>query len=104
MEEITKGSVVVVVCREPREKLWGMLLRLDAVGVVLRGMDLGGVEDWLRQEARGDEKLMGPSTFFLPMHRIQRIDLDEDRGPVSALATRFQQQCGFPVAVALEES
>jgi len=103
MEGITAGSVVVVVCREPREKLWGMLLRIDALGIVLRGIELGGFEDWLRQEARGEEQLMGPSTLFLPMHRIQRIDLDEDRGPVPAMATRFHQSCGRPPAEALEE-
>jgi len=103
MESIDKGSIVVIHCREPREKLWGMILRLDGVGVVLRGMDLGSVEDWLRQEARGEEKLMGPSTFFLPIHRISRMDLDEDQGPVRAVEGRFARQCGRSLLEALEE-
>ena len=103
MESIGEGSVVVVHCREPREKLWGMLLRLDGVGVVLRGLDLGSVEDWLRQEARGEEKVMGPSTFFLPMHRVSRMDLDEDQGPIQALERRFAEYCGRPLIEALEE-
>lgn len=80
-----------------------MLLRLDGLGVVLRGMDLGSVEDWLRQEARAEERLLGPSTFFLPMHRIQRMDLDEDRGPVKAIEGRFSHHCGRPLIEALEE-
>ncbi len=103
MDSIEQGSVVIIHCREPREKLWGMLLRLDGVGVVLRGMDLGSVEDWLRQEIRGEEQLLVPSTFFLPMHRVQRMDLDEDQGPLKAIEGRFARQCGRSLAEALEE-
>jgi len=95
------GSIVVVHCREPKEKLWGLLRRLDGVGVALRGMDLGAVEDWLRQEARGHERLLTPSTFFIPMHRVQRIDLDEAVGPVPAFATRYREIVGGDVRDAL---
>ena len=83
MSGIAVGDVVVVHCREPREKVWGLLLQLDGVGVCVRGMDLGSVEDWLCQEASGGERLLGPSTFFLPLHRVQRVDLDGDRLYVS---------------------
>ncbi len=97
MSELDVGNVVIVHCRDPKEKLWGLLQRLDGVGVALRGLDLGAVEDWLRQEAAGREQLLTPSTFFIPMHRVQRIDLDEPVGPVPAFAERYRDASGVDV-------
>lgn len=97
MSGLDVGTVVIVHCRDPKEKIWGLLQRLDAVGVALRGLDLGAVEDWLRQEAGGKERLLTPSTFFLPMHRVQRIDLDEPVGPVPAIADRYLEANGVDV-------
>lgn len=101
MSDLGVGSVVVVHCREPKEKVWGVLMRLDAVGVLLRGMDLGSVEDWLLQESREREALLGPSTFFLPLHRVSRIDLDESTGGVVSHSDRYRQACGRSVESAL---
>ena len=84
-------------CRDPKEKLWGLLQRLDGIGIALRGLDLGAVEDWLRQEAAGNERLLNPSTFFIPMHRVQRIDLDEPVGPIPAFADRYREASGVDV-------
>ena len=104
MSSVDVGSVVIVHCRDPKEKFWGLLQRLDAVGVALRGLDLGGVEDWLRQEAAGGERLLTPSTLFIPMHRIQRIDLDEAVGPVAAYSDRYRDIDGCDVREILGES
>ncbi len=102
MSGISVGDVVVVHCREPREKLWGLLQRLDGVGVCVRGMDLGSVEDWLIQEGSDSESVLGPSTFFLPLHRVQRMDLDESQaGGVVAFAERYRRACGRDVRDAL---
>ncbi|MCD4748737.1 MAG: hypothetical protein K8R59_05115 [Thermoanaerobaculales bacterium] len=101
MINIDAGDVVVVHCREPREKVWGVLLRLDQIGVGVRGMDLGSVEDWLSQEAKDKERLLGPSTFFIPMHRVHRIDLDESTGAVVSIADRYRSACGQSVDVGL---
>ncbi len=101
MSELEVGNVVLVHCRDPKEKFWGLLHRLDGVGVVLRGLDLGAVEDWFRQEAGGRERLLTPSTFFLPLHRVLRIDLDEAVGLVPALAERYRNTCGGDVRKAL---
>lgn len=100
---IEAGRIVVVHCREPREKLWGLLQRLDGVGVALRGLDLGAVDDWLRQEISEGDRLLTPASFFLPMHRVQRIDLDERVGPVPGYADRFRAETGRDVAEALKE-
>lgn len=101
MNGISPGDVVVVHCQGPREKMWGLLLRLDAVGLVLRGLTLDSVEDWLRQEASHAEPMIGPATVFLPMHRVQRVDLDETSGPVPSYQDRYQRMCGITAKAAL---
>jgi len=90
LEAIDQGSLVVVHCLGPREKLWGVLLRLDPVGVVVRGLDLNSVDDWMAQESRGLEPLIAPSTVFLPTHRLERIYLDEASGGADSLGGRFR--------------
>ena len=40
---IGEESLVIVHCGNPREKMWGVVVRLDAVGLVLRGLDLESV-------------------------------------------------------------
>jgi hypothetical protein len=98
---IDSGSLVVINCTNPKEKMWGMLLKLDATGAVMRGMDLDTVEDWLRQEKGGGPALIGPSTFFLPVHRIVRIDLDESTGVIASFGDRYRTDCGRDVRRAL---
>lgn len=97
MEGIGTGSLVIVNCGNPREKMWGCVVQLDMSGVVIRGLEIESVEDWLRQERSGAEGLIGPSTFFIPMHRVVRIDLDESRGAVQSFADRFRAACGRDV-------
>jgi hypothetical protein len=91
---IGEESLVIVHCGNPREKMWGAVERLDGVGLVLRGLDLESVEDWIRQERAGSEKLIGPTTFFVPMHRVLRIDLDDDGPVVESYHNRFAAACG----------
>lgn len=97
MDGIHPGSMVVVHCGNPREKMWGAVVQLDAAGVVVRGLDLDSVEDWMRQERSGGEPQMGPTTFFVPMHRVLRIDLDESTGAVEGYADRYEAACGRDV-------
>ena len=72
---------MILHCGNPREKMWGVIVRLDQAGVVVRGLDLDSVEDWMR-------------TFFVPMHRVQRIDLDESTTVVASYSDRFEAACG----------
>ena len=59
MEGVDNGSLVVLHCANPREKMWGLILRLDELGVVLRGLELASVEDWFWQLKSDDEVFLG---------------------------------------------
>jgi hypothetical protein len=98
---IEAGSLVILHCGNPREKMWGVLQRLDATGVVIRGLDLETVEDWLRQERADGDRSIGPTTFFVPMARVLRIDLDESTMVVESYADRYSAACGGDVRDAL---
>lgn len=98
---VETGALVVVHCIQPKEKLWGVVLKLDQLGVVVRGLDLNTVEDWLRQTISGAEPLIGPSTVFVPMHRIERIFLDESSGAAAGIGDRFRTATGGDVAAVL---
>jgi hypothetical protein len=98
---LTPLTPVVLFLREPREKIWGLLLTLDAGGVVVRGLALAAFEDWLRQEARRDEPLIHPATLFYPMHRVERVERDESVGPIAGCADRFAAEVGRSVFEAI---
>jgi hypothetical protein len=88
------GDLVVVSLHTPREKLWGVLLSIGAPGIVLRGVDLNAFEDWMRQEARGADRMIVPSTVFFPMTRLERVERDESLGSIPSLADRFVATVG----------
>lgn len=92
-----EGTPVIVFLREPKEKVWGLLISLGAAGLVLRGMDLQSFGEWMRQEARGEEVAFGPSTIFYPMHRVERMERDETVGVVVSFADRFRHEVGRTV-------
>ncbi len=92
--ELTEGTPVVVYLHGPREKVWGILLGLTTAGVMVRGIELESFEDYMRQEVRGDEDLLGLVTVFYPMHRVDRLECDETVGPVMGYADRFAREVG----------
>jgi hypothetical protein len=92
-----EGTAVILFLREPKDKIWGLLISLGGAGVTLRGLDLRSFEEWLRQEARRDEDSIGPSTVFYPMHRIERMERDESVGMIISFADRFLREVGRTV-------
>jgi hypothetical protein len=94
------GTPVIVYLHSPKEKVWGLVLAIDPAGVVVRGLDLAIFDAWMRQEARGEETLLGPTTLFYPLWRLERIEVDETVGPVPAYADRFRAQTGRSVQAA----
>lgn len=95
---LAPGDAIVLYLHSPKEKVWGLLASISPAGVVVRGLDLAVFDDWLRQELRGEEKLLGPSTLFYPIHRLERIERDETLGPVSGFADRFEREVGRSVS------
>ncbi|MDX1390348.1 MAG: hypothetical protein R3344_14250, partial [Acidobacteriota bacterium] len=91
------GKPVLVYLREPQEKLWGVLRRLDAAGVMVEGIDLTSFDDWVAQVESGEDNIVGPSVLFIPMTRVEKVLLDRPSGELPSLAERFQRRTGRPV-------
>jgi hypothetical protein len=88
------GQLVVVVLREPKERLWGRLLGLEASGIALRGVELSPWEEILSLVKHGESDQVALSTRFIPMHRIESFYLDEPSSGVTSLAEEFGQRTG----------
>jgi hypothetical protein len=98
---LNPGTAVVLYLHTPKEKVWGLLLSTMTAGVVVRGLDIAAFEDWLRQEVRGDDHLLAPSTAFYPMHRVHRMEKDETIGPIPSYSERFRLEVGHTVEEAM---
>ncbi len=93
---ILRGSPVILYLHTPREKLWGMVLQINAAGVFLRGIDLNTFDDWTQMLAKG-ERNIGLTHIFFPMWRIERIALDERIDDIPSLADRFLERVGLSI-------
>jgi hypothetical protein len=91
---IEPGSLVLVHLSSPPEQFWGVLEDLSPAGVTFRGLNVGSFDDFLAQAATGDEVLLGFSTIFVPMFRVERIYLDEQVGMVLSYRQRFEGRVG----------
>ncbi len=92
--ELSAGSPVVLYLRDPKEKIWGLLLSMTTAGIAVRGIDLTVFDDWMRQEARKEEVLLGLLTLFYPMHRVERLERDESVGPHHELRRPVRERSG----------
>ncbi|MBN2370394.1 MAG: hypothetical protein JXO72_07895 [Vicinamibacteria bacterium] len=102
MRGLPVGSIIVLNLHTPKQKVWGLLLDVNAAGVVIRGLDLEVFDDWMRQEARGGEMQIGVTTVFFPLARVERIELDESVGCVIGYAVRYEEIVGRPAGEALK--
>ena len=92
-----EGSAAVLYLNDPREKVWGLVVSVSAAGVVLRGLRLDSFEDWMRQEARNEEELLGLVVSFYPLPRIERLEEDRSVGSVISYSQRFAEAVGRSV-------
>jgi hypothetical protein len=90
---VVPGSPVLVYLHTPREKVFGVLLALQPAGIEVRGIDLAVLDDFVRQEARGETGL-GLVTLFYPMNRVERVERDETVGEIEGIADRFRRETG----------
>lgn len=89
--KIESGEFVVLVLREPREKIWGVLQEITPAGVYARGMDLSAFEEFIRSYQSG-EHFYGLSNSFFPLWRVERISRDEPDGDIPSLAEQFERR------------
>ncbi|MGH9778992.1 MAG: hypothetical protein ACRD5I_11335 [Candidatus Acidiferrales bacterium] len=87
-------SIVVVSLHDPKEKIWGQLVALSQAGLTVRGIDVNSFDDFIQQVKRPEEAQVGLATIFYPMHRVERIALDEAKGSIPSLAQTFERQVG----------
>ena len=96
-----EGSAAVLYLNDPKEKIWGLVVSVSAAGVVIRGLRLDSFEDWLRQEARHEDELLGLVTSFYPLPRIERLEEDLSVGSVVSYSQRFREAVGRTVHEAI---
>ena len=60
----------------------------------MRGLSLEGFEGWLHEIARRETVTVLPSTVFFPLHRVERIFVDETAGDFVSFADRFKRTVG----------
>jgi hypothetical protein len=96
------GELVLVYLASPREKFWGLLRETTPAGVTVRGLPLDLLEGWIRELARGGPFSAFPTTVFFPLHRVERMFVDETAGDAASYAERFQVVVGRDVRDFLE--
>ncbi len=89
------NSIVILTLSSPRERIWGQLIALTPAGITVRGMELSAFDEVLRQISTGESGAGTLSTVFYPMHRVEKMALDETIGEIPSLAERFQQKVGL---------
>jgi hypothetical protein len=90
-------NIVIVSLISPKEKVWGQLLQLESKGVTVRGIGLEAFDDFIRQVIQQEETAVGLNTVFFPMHRVERIALDEPSGSIPSLSQRFHSKVGLTI-------
>lgn len=96
------GAIIILTLRDPREKVWGMLLHLDATGVALRGLDLCSFDDWLAEQASEEEAEIKASLSFYPLGRVERILIDEASQGVPSMDAQCRARTGSSIRELVE--
>jgi len=88
------GQIVVVVLRDPRERVWGRLLGLETAGLAMRGLELTPWEEVLTLVKHEEDDQVAITTRFYPMHRVEALYLDEPSSGVPSLSQDFKRRSG----------
>ena len=87
------GDSVIIILRDPREKLLGLLDEISTAGVTMRAIDLSYFEDWVRSIV-ADEPHLPMNDYFFPMWRVERMTRDEPTGEIPSMAEQFEERTG----------
>ena len=93
------GIMVLVTLGDPREKFWGAILSLTPEGLSLCGVELASFDDLVSLVKEGEP--FSPGVVFLPMHRVERMELDLPDGSIPSLSQRFTSKTGLDAASVL---
>jgi hypothetical protein len=91
------NDIVIVSLASPKEKVWGQLLQLDTKGVTVCGLELNSFDDFVRQILGREDCTVGMTQVFYPMHRVERVALDESSGLIPSLSERFHSLVGLTI-------
>jgi hypothetical protein len=94
LQEIEPGDVVLAHMVGPAEKYLGILVALEPVGITVRAVSLSSFDSWMRELAGEGSVTLGPATMFFPLHRVERLFLDEEVGAVESYGRRFHRIVG----------
>lgn len=87
------GDSVIIILRDPREKLLGILDEISEAGVTLRGIDLSYFDDWVAAIA-SDEPHLPMNDYFFPMWRVERMTRDESSPEIASMTEQFEKRTG----------
>jgi hypothetical protein len=93
------GIMVLVTLGNPREKFWGAILSLTPEGLSLCGVELASFDDLVSLVKDGEP--FSPGVVFVPMHRVERMELDLPDGSIPSLSQRFASKTGLDPATVL---
>lgn len=96
------NSIVIVNLQGPKERFFGRLIDITSPGITVRGIDLNAFEDWMAHITQREESGVQPTTIFFPLHRIEKIILDEGIGAIPSLSDTFLTKVGSAVQDHLE--
>jgi hypothetical protein len=96
------NSIVIVNLQGPKERFFGRLLEITTPGVTVRGIDINAFEDWMDNITHHEESGVQPTTIFFPLHRIEKIILDEGIGAIPSLSDTFLTKVGSAMQEHLE--
>jgi hypothetical protein len=91
---VKTDSIVIVNLQGPRERFFGRLLEITPSGVTIRGIDINAFEDWMDHITNREENGVQPTTVFFPLHRVEKIIMDEGIGAIPSLADTFLTKVG----------
>ncbi|MBV8890397.1 MAG: hypothetical protein JO266_00185 [Acidobacteria bacterium] len=89
-EPFRLGTMVLATLREPREKVWGALLALNAAGLTLEGIELSSFDDATARVLEGEP--LPAAVLFFPMWRVERVAMDLPEGSLPSLSDRFHSR------------
>jgi hypothetical protein len=96
-------SIVIANLASPRQRFLGKLLDVTPAGITVRGIDLEAFEDWINQIATQEESGVQATTTFFPLHRVEKMILDERLGEIPSLSNAFLTKVGTPIGEYLEQ-